>query len=394
MTVGGVNVVDFGKHVAKEFSADDVSGLAAELSYRYFLALFPFFIFLAALGGFIASSLRVSDPTTSFMNTIGSALPSDARSVLETQVRSVIDSHSAGLLSFGILGALWAASGAMKALIKALNRAYDVPETRSMWKSYLLAIGLVVAATLGILGAAVLYLATTAWGNQIAGWVGLGDQFALAISIARWPLIVALIMSSVAFMYWAAPNLDVKFKFVSPGAVLFTVVWIVATLLFGLYVSNFASYNKTYGTLGGVVVLLTWLYITNVMLLVGAEVNAVFELEKDPKALQEKRAQVNGEASKEDQNETIGPPAPGAALSPTSAHGSDAPSPAQQPAGNGYVRSLSPTGPDAVAAADGRRPRLASSNVEEESGGLVWAFVFGTVVALAAFGWRHARHDA
>ncbi|MEO9254718.1 MAG: YhjD/YihY/BrkB family envelope integrity protein [Tepidiformaceae bacterium] len=392
MTVGGVNVVDFGKHVAKEFSTDDISGLAAELSYRYFLALFPFFIFLAALGGFIARALNVSDPTTSFMNAVGTALPGDARSVLETQVRSVLDSQSAGLLSIGILGALWAASGAMKSLIKALNRAYDVPETRSFVRSYLLAIGLVITATLGILGSVVLYVATTAWAGDIAGWFGLGGAFELTISIARWPLIIALILSSVAFMYWAAPNLDVKFKFISPGALLFTVVWIAATLLFGFYVSNFGSYNKTYGTLGGVVVLLTWLYITNVMLLLGAEVNAILELEKDPQTVRKKRAQVASEASDADQKKAMEPRARDAALVPTSDHVPNA-SPPRRSAGEGRVTLLATATPDGAQASLSRRPR-GSDEAPEERRSLIWAFVFGTVVALAAFGWRHARRVA
>jgi membrane protein len=372
MTVGGVDVVNFGKRVGKEFSSDDIGGLAAELSYRYFLALFPFFIFLAALGGFIASALSVNDPTSSFMNTVGDALPSDARSVLETQVRGVLESHSAGLLSFGIIGALWASAGAMKALIKALNRAYDVPETRPLWKSYLLAIGLVLAATFGILGSVVLYVATTAWAGTIAGWFNLGDAFELTISIVRWPVIIALVMSAVAFMYWAAPNLDVKFKFISPGAILFTVVWIIATVLFGVYVSNFSSYNKTYGTLGGVVVLLTWLYLTNVMLLLGAEVNAVLENEKDPQTMEEKRAAVSSQASDAKQKSAMEPRAPGSQRAGTDG---------AQPSAAVPARRHSP-----AVRIEGARA------TDDEPGGLLWALVFGTAFALAAFGWRRARH--
>ncbi len=152
MTVGGVDLIPFGKRVAKEFSADDISGLAAELSYRFLLALFPFFIFLAALGGFAAAALSSDDPTQRLMNQIGDALPADARSILEDQVRGVLESRSGGLLSVGIIGAIWASSGAMKALIKALNRVYDVPETRSFWKSTSLAIAMTFAGSVCILG--------------------------------------------------------------------------------------------------------------------------------------------------------------------------------------------------------------------------------------------------
>jgi membrane protein len=388
MTVGGVNVVGFGKHLAKEFSSDDVTGLAAELSYHYFLALFPFFIFLAALGGFIAGALSVNDPTTSFMNAVGDALPSDARSVLETQVRSVLNSHNAGLLSFGIVGSLWASAGAMKSLMKALNRAYDVPETRPAWKSYLLAIGLVLASTIGILGSVVIYIAVSAWAGNIADWVGFGGAFATFLTIVRFPLIIALILGAVGFMYWVAPNLETKFKFITPGAVLFTVVWIVATVLFGVYVSHFGAYNKTYGTLGGVVVLLTWLYITNIMLLVGAEVNAVLERETDPEALEARRAKVSAQASDTQQKMAMEPRASGSQPSPSSSHA--------HPAGGEESGSNDDTASSVAPRPRGERapashPVRVRAKDDEESGGLVWALVFGTAFALAAFGLSRVR---
>jgi membrane protein len=290
MTIGGIEVVPFAKRLAREFGSDDVSGLAAELSYRYFLALFPFLIFLAGLGGFIADVVGANDPTGSVMRSIGDALPPDARSVLETQVRSVLKSHSAGLLSFGIIAAIWASSGAMKAMIKAMNRAYNVPETRSFWQTTLLAIGMTVAATIGIVGALIVYASTTGWVGTIAGWFGAGRAFEVAVLVARWPLIVLLVLGGVGLLYRLAPNLYVPFKWITPGSVLFTTVWIGATLGFGLYVTHFGSYNKTYGALGGVVVLMTWLYLTNFLLLAGAELNAMLDAELDPQKLAERRA--------------------------------------------------------------------------------------------------------
>jgi membrane protein len=304
----------FGKKVAKEFSTDDINGLAAELSYRYFLALFPFFIFLAALGGFIAHSLNVSDPTASVMNAIGDALPSDARSVLETQLHSVLDSHNAGLLSIGIIGALWAASGAMKAMMKALNRIYDVPETRGFVKTTGIAVGMTLAATVGILGSFALMLATQAGGKDIADWFGADNAFAVAVSVVRWPIVIALLITAVALLYWLAPNIDVPFKWITAGSALFTVVWLATTVGLGLYVTNFNAYNKTYGTLGGVVVLLTWLYLTNVVLLLGAEINAIIDADQDPEKTRARREAVTSQASNTQQKKSVEPHAEGAAM--------------------------------------------------------------------------------
>ena len=298
MTVGGVDLVPFGKRVFKEFSGDDISGLAAELSYRFFLALFPFFIFLAALGGFIAAAVSSGDPTQRLMDQIGSALPADARSILQEQVRGVLDSRSGGLLSVGIAGAIWASSGAAKALIKALNRVYGVPETRSFWKSTSLALAMTFAGSLSILGSFALLVATQAFGNDIADAVGAGGAFELTVAIVRWPIVIVLVMFAVGLIYWLAPNINVPFRLVSHGAVAFTVVWLLTALAFGLYVANFGSYNKTYGTLGGVVVLLTWLYLSNVMLLLGAEINATLAELKEPHTQESRRAEVIEQAAR------------------------------------------------------------------------------------------------
>lgn len=296
---------EFGKRALREFKADDISGLAAELSYRYFLALFPFFIFLAALGGFIASLFGISDPTGRLMNAFGDALPADARSVLQGQVRSVVGSKSVGLLSFGIIGAFWAASGAMSALTRALNRTYDVPETRPFWKTTGIALLMTLAATIGIIGSVVLLVGTSAWGSEIAGWFGAGHAFELTVTVLRWPVIIALVLFAVAVMYWAAPNYDLPFRYITPGAVLFVVVWVAATGAFGVYAANFSSYNKTYGTLGGVVVLLTWLYITNAVLLLGAEINALLEHDSEPAPAEHQRQQLAQDATPAQQKQSM-----------------------------------------------------------------------------------------
>lgn len=289
MTVRGVNPIALGKDTFREFKDDDVPGLAAELTFRVFLALFPFLIFLAALGGVLASALNVDDPSEKFLELFGGQLPDDARSVISTQVEEVVDGRSVGLISVGIVGALWAATGGAAAMIKALNRAYDIPDTRPFWKQKLLALGLVIAGTIAILGSVSLLVATRAFGGDIADAVGLGSTFEAVLRWGTWPTLLVLALAAVAFVYWSAPNVGLPFRWISPGAVFFVLAWLAATVGFSIYVANFGSYNATYGALGGVVILLFWLYITNLVLLLGAELNAVLDEQAIGPTLQERR---------------------------------------------------------------------------------------------------------
>ena len=288
--LGDASPVALGKEAVRQYTADDVGGMAAELTYRFFLAMFPFFIFLAALGGFAARALEVDDPTGTVMDWIGDALPADAAGVVETQLTEVIEGRDGGLLSIGIIGALWAASGGISAFIKATNRAYDVSETRPFYKRYGLALGITILAGLFVVGAFLVFFVTQFFGQHIADRLGMGDGFTTALDILRWPTVILLLMFGVGFMYWIGPNIEGnKFRLVTPGAVLFIVVWVGATLLFGWYVGNMGNYQATYGTLGGVVVALLWLYITSVVLILGAEVNAIVEERVNPELAQERR---------------------------------------------------------------------------------------------------------
>lgn len=307
MNIAGVSPLEFLKRLWHEFKSDDIGGLAAELSYRYFLAIFPFFIFLTALGGFIARAADVDDPTAEVMDMLGDALPEDAQSLISGQLDAVLQSQDAGLLSIGIIGALWGASGAMKALTKALNRTHDVPETRPFWKTTGLAILMTLAFMIGMVGSVLLLAATQAFGSELAERIGAGSVFETVISIARWPLAVALLLVAVAVLYWIAPNIEMPFRWITPGSVLFVVVWLGATIAFGYYVSNFASYNKTYGALAGVVILLIWMYVTNAVLLLGAEINAIIAELQEPELQKERRAKITGEASPAEQKQSMEP---------------------------------------------------------------------------------------
>jgi membrane protein len=275
MELGGRSVGDFGKRLKDKVGEDDIGGAAAEMAYRFFLALFPFFLFLAALGGFVASALNIDNPTDEVMDLIGDSLPEDSASVLRTQLEGVIDQQNAGLLSIGIVGAIWASSAAFKALMKNMNRIHEVDESRSLVARYAISLGLTLLSAGLLVGAFAVFFIGQIYGPEIAGEIGLEDTASGLLSLARWPVAVVMVMVAMAFMYWLAPNTAMKLRWISPGAVFFTLGWVVASFAFGLYVSNFGSYNATYGALGGVVVLLIWFYITAYLILLGAEVNAV-----------------------------------------------------------------------------------------------------------------------
>lgn len=285
LMVGDVDLVVVGKRLIKEIGDDDVSGAAAEMSYRFFLALFPFLLLLSAMGAFTAAAFNIANPTDEVMNLVGDSLPSEAAVVLREQVDAVVTQRDPTLLSLGILGTLWASSSAIQTIMKALNRAHEVKETRSIVKRYALAIGLTLTAGVFILGGFVLLLTGQLLGEEIAGQVGLEGSAATFFTLARWPLVAVALLAAMAFIYWAAPNINLPFKWLSPGALIFTVLWLVGTYAFGLYVANFGSYSATYGALGSVVILLVWLYWTSFLMLTGAQLNSVLAQEAIPEEL-------------------------------------------------------------------------------------------------------------
>lgn len=276
------DIADVVKALIKRSSQDDVSGLAAELAYRLLLAMFPFFIFVAALGGFIAALFNIDNPAGRLVDQVRGTLPNDAASVLQGQLEDILSSQNSGLLSLGIVTAIWAASGAIKTVMKALNRAYDVPEARPFWRQSLVAVALTLLAGVSLTGAFALLIAGQLYAGDIGDAIGVGDFLTTALNWLRLPLAALMVMVAIAFLYWAAPNKRLPFRWVSPGSVIFIVAWISFTLGFGFYVANFGSYNSTYGTLGGVVVLLIWLYLSSLLMLLGAELNVVLASRAEP----------------------------------------------------------------------------------------------------------------
>jgi len=280
--MGWLRAVKFVIKLWKEVGEDDLGDAAAALAYKLFLALFPFFIFLMALSGFAGSLFGIEDPRGEIMSTLATAVPADAYSVIDTQVTNVVQNKNVALMSFGIIGAVWAASSAMGSLMKALNRVYEVKETRPFYKKYGIAVGLTLLAGGLIVGSLVVLVAGQFFALEVARQFGLEDSASTVIVLARWPLAIVALMAAVAFLYGVAPNIDLPIRWISPGAIFFTLTWLVATFAFGVYVANFGSYGETYGALGGVVILLVWLYLTGFILLVGAELNSVLAQQSAP----------------------------------------------------------------------------------------------------------------
>jgi len=256
----------------KEFLDDEMSTYASALAYQMLFSLFPFLLFLIALIGF----LHLPDFFSWLRLQSEFVLPPQA---LE-QVNPVIDQlqqSKGGLLSIGIVIALWTASAGVRLLMSAMNAAYDVVEARPVWKR----IPLSVLYTIGIAGMMLAAAALMVTGPQVMSWlaaqIGLEDFIVTLWTILRWPLIILLLMVAVALMYYVMPDVEQKFRFITPGSVLAVVVWIIASLGFAYYVKTFADYNAMYGSIGAIIVLLLYFYISAAVLLLGAEMNAVIE---------------------------------------------------------------------------------------------------------------------
>ena len=260
------------KRTIKEFSNDDMSTYASALAYRALFSLFPFLLFLMALLGF----LNLSEFFAWLREQAALALPA----VAMEQVNPVIDQlqeQKSGLLSVGILVALWTASAGFRSLMNAMNRAYDVDEGRPSWKLMLLSLLYTIGTAVILLASAGLMIV----GPQVMEWladlVGLKETIVLLWAWLRWPVVVFLMMLLVAVLYYVTPDVEQEFRFITPGSVLAVIVWIAASVGFGIYVQNFPDYNATYGSIGAIIVLLLYFYISAAVLLLGAELNAVIE---------------------------------------------------------------------------------------------------------------------
>ncbi|HAW22744.1 MAG TPA: ribonuclease BN [Pseudomonas sp.] len=268
----GIGSFELLKRTFKEFSNDDMTTYASALAYRAIFSLFPFLLFLIALLGL----LDLQEFFTWLRQQASLVLPPDALSLVNPVIDEMQE-EKGGFLSFGILVALWSASIGVRSLMNAMNKAYDVEEGRPTWKLILLSVVYTIGLALILLATAALMII----GPQVIEWladqVGLKDIVVTLWTWLRWPVVVVLMMLVLAVIYYVTPDVEQEFRFITPGSVLAVIVWIAASIAFGLYVQNFGNYDATYGSIGAVIVLLLYFYISAAVLLFGAEMNAVIE---------------------------------------------------------------------------------------------------------------------
>jgi membrane protein len=256
---------------------DGVYNRAAELAYFFFLSLFPGVIFITTLLGFVFKSN--TQLTGLLLQYLSTTLPGTAFELIRQVIIEITRSSGSGKVTFGILAALWTANSGMNALEDALNAVYKVKESRALWKTYGIALILTVSASLLIIAALTVFLYGGALVQLVSNTVGMKPAFYWTWRLAQWPIVVFFVSLVASMVYYAAPNLKQRcWQWLSPGALFATLGWIAASGLLRLYFHFFTSYAKTYGSLGAVMVLLTWLYVTGIMLLLGAEVNMVIEV--------------------------------------------------------------------------------------------------------------------
>ncbi|MDF2446001.1 MAG: Inner rane protein YihY [Moraxellaceae bacterium] len=272
LNMGGLKLGTLMKCTVKDFIADDMPTYASALAYQAFFSLFPFVLFLIALVGF----LQIPQFFTWLQQQAAVLLPAEAMDEVMPVIQQLQD-QKAGLLSVGIIVALWSASSGIRSIMNALNVAYDVKEGRPAWKTVPLSVLYTVGFAALLLLAAALMVTGPSVMEWIAGLVGLQDLIVTVWTWVRWPVAVVLLMLVVALIYYVAPDVEQQFRFITPGSVLAVLVWIAASVGFGFYLQNFANYNAMYGSIGAIIILLLYFYLSAAVLLLGAELNAVIE---------------------------------------------------------------------------------------------------------------------
>jgi len=264
------------KRVWADIGKDKIFSHAAELAYYFLLALFPLLLFLTSVIGLVIGSgtgLRHS-----LFNYLGKVLPSSASQLVSDTMFEVSNASGGGKMSFGILAALWAASNGMGAISQSLNAAYHVEESRSWWKQRLIAVGLTIALAVLIISALALVLYGGKIADGLAASYGFGVVFVILWKILQWPIVLIFLLLGFALIYYWAPDLrDQNWRWVTPGSTVAVALWLLVSLAFRLYLHFFDSYSKTYGSLGAVIVLMLWFYLTGASVLIGGEINSDIE---------------------------------------------------------------------------------------------------------------------
>jgi membrane protein len=263
------------KRTFKQFSEDNISDWAAALTYYGVLSIFPAAVVLVSLLGLLGN-----DGKTTVTDALNDLTPNaQLRSLVDTVLTQVGDSGAAGFAAIiGLVVAFWSASGYVAAFMRASNAVYDVPEGRPVWKTLPIRVGVTAVIGLMLIISAAIVIFTGELSQVVGERLGFGGAAVTAWNIAKWPVLVVLVSLMFALLYWASPNAKTGgFRWITPGGVFAVVCWVIASAGFAFYLGNFASYDKTYGTLAGVIAFLVWLWISNMAILLGAELDAELE---------------------------------------------------------------------------------------------------------------------
>jgi membrane protein len=263
------------RRTVTEFREDNLTDWAAALTYYGVLAIFPALIVLVSVLGLIGESA-----TQPLIDNLGQVAPGPAQDIFTSAIENIQGSQGAAGVAFviGLAVAIWSASGYVAAFMRASNAIYDMEEGRPIWKTLPVRVGLTVLLMLMTAISAIGVTLSGGLAQEVGNLIGVGETAVDAWNIAKWPVLLLIVILMFAVLYWAAPNVKQPgFRWITPGGVLAVIGWVIASLAFAFYVSNFGSYNKTYGALAGPIVFLVWLWISNLMILLGAEFNAELE---------------------------------------------------------------------------------------------------------------------
>ena len=276
------------KRTLAEFKRDNLSDRAAALTYYSVLSIFPALLVIVSLVGLAGKSV-----SQSLVTNTGKLAPGSVKQILTAAIRQLQHGHStAGVVALASLAvAIWSASTYVSAFMRASNAIYDVPEGRPVWKTVPIRLAVTVVTLLLLAVSAVAVVVTGSLADRVGQILGVGSTAVTVWDIAKWPVLLVVVGFLFALLYWASPNAKHGFRWVTPGGILAIVLWVLASAVFSLYVANFGSYNKAYGSLAAVIIFLVWLWISNSAILLGAELNA---------ELQRSRAMLGGHPETEE----------------------------------------------------------------------------------------------
>jgi membrane protein len=265
------------KRSVKEFTGDNLTDWAAALTYYAVLSIFPGLLVLVSLVGLLDESA-----TESLLANLKDLVPPQVEDILTSAINNLQQSQSSGLVAIvGIVVALWSASGYVGAFMRASNAIYEVPEGRPMWKTLPIRLGVTVLTGILLVISSLLVVFTGKIAEKVGAALGIGSAFVTGWDILKWPVLVLLVSLMIAVLYWASPNArQAGFRWITVGSMTAVVLWIIASVGFSLYVVNFGAYNKTYGALAGAIIFFIWLWITNIAVLFGAELDAELERQR------------------------------------------------------------------------------------------------------------------